>query len=252
MIPQARPTRAAIPREAWGPLALLCCALLTGCQKQESKVCTDALAEGRRLVRGDELLGAEEQLRMATDQCETRRQAHVVQLGQEITAKKTQLKHLAEIEAKGERARTEAPTKALVDWVERRRAAADKSEGDTRCAARGDERFGWCDFEKPGPSATKFSAVFHRSDADAFRYRAELRLAAVCDDLDVHRVVRQWTASVDGREATRSHCEFLSKGLRGLGALITTVDGVSTVDMFSREYLNRDEAYRAVVEREGR
>ena len=236
-------------------IALVVAASLTlssGCNKAEKKECTQALFEGRSAARRDELELARQQLGLARQHCNERKQAHVDQLDQEIHAKEAQLDHLAEVEEWSAEAARELPARALVEWVSHQRAVADRAEKQTHCFSRGEARFGWCEGQRAGPGAAKFSVVYHQAESEAFRYRAELSVPVVCDDLDSHRVVRRWKAPMEGGTVERVHCEFLSKQLRGLSGLITTSGQASTVDIFSREYLNRDVRYRAVLEREGR
>lgn len=226
-------------------------ALLAGCKKAEQKDCVQALFDGRSAARRDDLEEARRKLAGAREHCTERQQAHADQLEQEIRVKQAKLEHLAEVEALENAAAREVPARALVEWVAHERAAADRGQGESHCFARGEEGFGWCESQRDAPAGATFSVRYYKTEPQAFRYRAELSMPVVCDDLDAHRVVRKWRLPGDP-PVERVHCEFLSKKLRDLSGLITTSGSESTVDIFSTEYLERDPAFRVIVEREGR
>lgn len=212
--------------------------------EREQKVCTQALFDGRVLTKQGDLPAARDKLQTALGRCDERRRPYVEQLRQEIAHKERALEEERRKQEEERARRRELPVEAFMKFVEARRDAADKAEDDVECYPRTDPQFGWCETTKRIGDDVMFRTRYWRTDPDVYRFSVTVGKPIVCDDLGPHRVVRSWRS--DGVE--RTHCEFSSKALRGLGVLVSVEHGMSRVEVFSSGFVAKDDAFRRVLE----
>jgi hypothetical protein len=208
------------------------------------------------VARRGEVERARQELERARGLCGKRQQGLVISLEKEIDQQEGALRSREEEQrARGLTTEREAPAlPEFLDWVRSRREAADKSETDVSCPARGERGHGWCTTSREANS-TVFRTRYLQADHSVFRFEVTLKGVITCEDLGEHRQLRTWQtklATLDGGLAERMHCELTNTGLRGLAALVTAGPQHSELYVFSPSYVARDDEFRRVIQREGR
>lgn len=211
-----------------------------------------ALSEGRILARRGEVAAARQELERARDGCGQRQQSYVEQLEDEIRRKEDEIRRAEERAARESSVIQSQPIVEFVSWVSRRREAADRREAEVECAERGTPEHGWCVTRRQVAGHT-FRTRYMATDSTVFRFEVALDQRLSCQDLGKHRMVRTWQApSSDGGILHYAHCELTGKEFRGLSALVRTGAEWGEVFVFSRGFVDRDEAFRRLIERRGR
>lgn len=229
-----------------------------GCSeaREQKARCNEAVKKAQASLKDEQiddvpvdLTKAREDIDAARAVCPEKQQYLVERLDKTLAIRQKAQRDLRERRAaEAEQAKAE-PLVGFVAFVAKHRDAAERAAAEPACHPRTDPGFGFCE-GSIGEGPTGFTIRFWKDAPKAFRFSTRVPTAARCDDLGLNRVVRNWKGP--GGES-RAHCEIYGGVLEGLWALVTVKAGPEAhVEVFSREYLKRDDALRQILEREGR
>ena len=132
----------------------------------------------------------------------------------------------------------------FLNFVKSARKAPEEVSGVAEC-----QEAGLCSkiYAEPGLKET-WLVSYAKAQATAFRVQAVFgNVDLSCSDLGTGSVIRSWQYG----SSRKHHCALSAGPLAGLQAVLENYPGNARVIAFSKSYLERDAAFKAVVESEG-
>lgn len=223
----------------FGMGVLLC--LACDQERKESQRCVDSRAAARAAAAAGEADETKRQLNVAKSDCGEASAYDIDRIERQL---QRLLRRQQQVAASNER---RGPLGPFMDWVASQREEEDRKRGQTECAPRGSEAFGFCTSSVPQNNRAPFQVEYLESRPDdVFRFHWTTSAPLHCGDAGTHRVVGSWTQD----DTTFTLCELTEHEFLGLEALLSRNETGTDVQVFSQSYLlERPEFSRALRRR---
>lgn len=225
--------------------ALLCAVLAAGCNKTDPKACSHAMDVTRQSLKDKNVALARRWRDYAWKQCSDKTALQAldkeVVAGEDAIAKQKQ-------EAEKKKTQSQELLGLFVQWAGDARAAPDTAGTNVSCEPEQKLPKGapppklpnkphrFCTRTRDVSDSFKLEVRYREDDPSVVHFQTIAPSAVKCDALGANKVLKKWPA--------RTECEITGGRLQGLDAVITRATDGTHVEVFSKQYLDRDAALK--------